>query len=389
MRIAIAGLLAAWPLAGQVTDRPLRITVTEAYRVGGETAPDWAQFTDVRALGFGPGGELWVVDPRGRQIVRVRADGRTGRNLLRRGRGPGEFETPAGVAVLPDGSAVVADIPGRNLQRIDSAGRLVLGAPREGYLRNATFAWLQRDEFIGIPEVVLANGEWRLFAPSGFETFKTVPVLRFAIGGEAQVIVQVPYSPPPRPAVPFSRHAFHPELRWSVHGGRVAVAHTAEYDVAVYDAAGRVVARIARAIVARRPTRADMTAVRTAERAKLIPADGVPRMSGVGSGSGDRRNAAETVKRLEAGIAAMTFAERVPVINGLRHDSEGRLWVERTADVWGERPLLDVFSAAGQYLGTTQSLPRLPDAFGPDGRAAFIERDALDVPYVVVMRYRM
>jgi hypothetical protein len=95
------------------------------------------------------------------------------------------------------------------------------------------------------------------------------------------------------------------------------------------------------------------------------------------------------LRRIDAGLAAMTFAERVPVIVGVRYDAAGRLWVARTPAVWGRPPLLDVFSAAGEYAGTTRALPRLPDAFGPDGLAAWIKKDDLDVAYVRVLRLQL
>jgi hypothetical protein len=42
---------------------------------------------------------------------------------------------------------------------------------------------------------------------------------------------------------------------------------------------------------------------------------------------------------------------------------------------------------AGQYVGTfAEGALKLPAAFGPEGMVAFIERDELDVPSVVVKR---
>jgi hypothetical protein len=92
------------------------------------------------------------------------------------------------------------------------------------------------------------------------------------------------------------------------------------------------------------------------------------------------------LKRVERALDDMTFADRVPTLQGLRYDTEGRLWVARTPDTWGKAPLLDVFSVSGVYLGTTDALPRLPDAFGPGGLIAFIEKDDLDVPVIIVRR---
>ena len=48
---------------------------------------------------------------------------------------------------------------------------------------------------------------------------------------------------------------------------------------------------------------------------------------------------------------------------------------------------IDLLTADGGYLGTYPAdATRMPSAFGPDGLVAFIERDELDVPTVVVRR---
>ena len=48
---------------------------------------------------------------------------------------------------------------------------------------------------------------------------------------------------------------------------------------------------------------------------------------------------------------------------------------------------IDVLTAAGAYVGTyTTRATEMPDAFGPDGLAAFIELDEFDVASVVVRR---
>ena len=48
---------------------------------------------------------------------------------------------------------------------------------------------------------------------------------------------------------------------------------------------------------------------------------------------------------------------------------------------------IDVVTADGRYVGTfATEATALPDAFGPDGMAAFIELDEFDVASVVVRR---
>jgi len=54
---------------------------------------------------------------------------------------------------------------------------------------------------------------------------------------------------------------------------------------------------------------------------------------------------------------------------------------------WHTPGPIDVVTADGRYVGTfATEATALPDAFGPDGMAAFIELDEFDVASVVVRR---
>ena len=75
----------------------------------------------------------------------------------------------------------------------------------------------------------------------------------------------------------------------------------------------------------------------------------------------------------------MMFPDSLPAVQELRADAEGRIWVQRghTHDVSGP---VDLLSPDGRYVGTLPPGTALPVAFGPNGLAAFIVVDALDVP---------
>jgi hypothetical protein len=95
----------------------------------------------------------------------------------------------------------------------------------------------------------------------------------------------------------------------------------------------------------------------------------------------------EIQRMMEEQIKAMEFAEVIPVVSRLGVDWSGRVWLERTGERVGEAGPVDLFSADGRYLGSLAAgTTAMPDAFGPEGLAAFIERDELDVPRVVVRR---
>ena len=68
-------------------------------------------------------------------------------------------------------------------------------------------------------------------------------------------------------------------------------------------------------------------------------------------------------------------------------DWEDRIWLERWGPTGDDDGPTDVVTPDGDYIGT---LPpdglRTPDAFGPNGLMAYIERDEMDVQTVRVVR---
>ena len=89
-----------------------------------------------------------------------------------------------------------------------------------------------------------------------------------------------------------------------------------------------------------------------------------------------------------AGVENMQFHAEVPVIAAVRVTWGGSLWVERSTEPGTSGPgLIDVLGADGRYVGTFPAGQlTMPDAFGPDGLAAFVETDEFDVPVITVRR---
>ena len=103
-----------------------------------------------------------------------------------------------------------------------------------------------------------------------------------------------------------------------------------------------------------------------------------------------RRNAMRANSPIQIdmeGVEGLTFADEVPVLYGLKVDWEDRIWVRRRGPTGDDDGPTDIVKPDGDYVGT---LPpeglRTPDAFGPDGLLAYIERDELDLPTVRVVR---
>jgi hypothetical protein len=108
--------------------------------------------------------------------------------------------------------------------------------------------------------------------------------------------------------------------------------------------------------------------------------EGVDRRVSTGGPGGGAREA-----DIQAQLRELQFAERIPVVAGLRTDPQGRIWVARTPRRIGDDGPIDMLDAQGRYLGTLSPQP-LPDAVSRTGLAAYITRDDLGVERVVVKR---
>jgi hypothetical protein len=81
------------------------------------------------------------------------------------------------------------------------------------------------------------------------------------------------------------------------------------------------------------------------------------------------------------------FHPEIPVVERLRVTPRGTIWLERATVGPDDDGPIDVFTSAGRYLGTVAADGvRIPTAFGPDGLAAYVDRDELDVPTIRVVR---
>ena len=137
-----------------------------------------------------------------------------------------------------------------------------------------------------------------------------------------------------------------------------------------------------------RPFRPEPVTPRIEERYRELRGERVQNAISIPSGSSGARPPAVPLSQLPSfTLADPPFYHEIPVLQSLSTTWEGRIWVMRQGDELLSDGPIDVMTTAGEYVGTYPSgATVMPDAFGPDGLAAFIELGEFDVSRVVVRR---
>ena len=115
-------------IADRATHEVLKLTLDGKVllRIGGG-APNWgAPFNHPADVAVGPGGDIYVADGFGNSCVHVfDGEGKHLRSWGRPGTGPGEFSTPHGIWVDPQGQVLVADRENSRIQIFDAEGGII------------------------------------------------------------------------------------------------------------------------------------------------------------------------------------------------------------------------------------------------------------------------
>jgi hypothetical protein len=168
--------------------------------------------------------------------------------------------------------------------------------------------------------------------------------------------------------------------------GRIAVVDSTTYEVKIMELGGEVQELFRRPFFPREVTRRDREGEKERQLEAMSGSGGPTIMMRTDGGTTSRMASGQARAMIESRIESMEFAPEIPVVVGMAVDWAGRIWVERSGSRVGEKGPVDIISQ-GAYLGTlSPGEGRIPDAFGPDGLAAFMERDELDIPRVVVRR---
>ena len=394
----VAWLVVAAPAAAQqvvdlpAEDRWLELGFEELYRVGtAVTGEEWEQFGRVRSVSFDDAGNLHIFDEQAQVVHVVGIDGRLVREMGGPGGGPGEFSTSGAMAVFADGRVAVVDISRRGFHIFAADGgfeRMVrMANPAGAFGVGRVVAWSGADAIIGVPTLATAwtIGGAAFREPVRFPT--SHPFERTVLSGEESVTdtIAEAWLPPidlegldhtalvnaaPRPTDDLPE--FSPELHWGVlTDGRVLFSDSSTYAVKVAEEGAGVV-RILTRPFAPEPVTGRVIRAEKDRRLRRLEETAAP-----GANLEGRR------RRIEQ----LEFHAELSVIRGLGTTWDGHIWVLRRGDGPHDDGPVDVLTADGRYLGSYRAGgTRIPDAFGPDGLVAFMERNELGVQTVVVKR---
>jgi len=394
---APAGLRAQEIVEATGRDQLIEPDFEEVFRVGVLEGETWEMFAQVTQLAFDAAGNLFVFDELGSNEVRVLVFDPTGgflREFGRSGEGPGEFNLPVGFAVLRDGTTVVRDLGHRAYQLFDATGqylrmvhtsdapggvassRAIHSDPRGGAVFAGGFGasiglhggdggapaapptsrpvtWVGLEGEIVETDTVVDG--W--LPPRGEPVKGMAENIRIGGGSLADALEQVGY--PAR---------FEPPLLVGVlPDGGIVHSDSSAYALKITPSGSREVTRIIR---------------RPFEPEPVTPA--------IERDFEERRAAVVSEQRTSGSVSfaiERPFYHEIPVLHDLSTTWEGRIWVQRRGEHPERGGRIDVVTPDGNYVGTySAEATAMPDAFGPDGMAAFIELDEFDVASVVVRR---
>ena len=388
---AFAGLVV--PLDAQeviqlpAEDSYLEADFEEMFRVGTTMGEPWEQFTTIVKLAFDEGGNLYVFDailmegmpaqlaiPTSLRVLVFDAAGGFQREFGRMGEGPGEFNWPNAYVVMRDGTTVVGNVRSQAYQIFDPAGSYVrmVRMPEDMQMNTNT----QGD----------ARGGYLLTEASAtsMRGWTSRPILRLSLAGDVAHAETVAEGWLPESSVLDAARSmgfgsismpaiFEPELLYGVvPDGTIVFSDSSTYRLKLASPDGS--ARVERVIT--RP---------------ISPQPVTPAIQR----TWHEQRASEQVRAERAGWRSLgrvdvTFYPELSVIHALTATWDGEIWVQRPAEEPGDDAgPIDVLTLDGRYVGTYPAgAITLPDAFGPDGLAAFIEKDEMDVETVVVKRLR-
>ena len=391
-------------------DQPLEAAFEEVFRIGAIAGESWETLGTVRSVAFDARGNLYLFDGTGGvtgpwldpRVLVYDESGAFARQFGRSGEGPGEFSAPVSMAVMRDGEVVVSDIGHRAYQVFDETGVFVRMARVEPTDVPLLFALTMHADPLG--NGVYASAPRGRVAIVGTQPTSR-PVIRLNLEGEAARIDTVAHGwLPPPPGVPDDNvpsvmiggrsvslreldrvpTVFEPELLVGVlPDGRVVFSDSTAYEIKV---AGNGAVPVGSKIARPSEPEAVTSAIQEAEKERRF-AEREARFGLGGKRIVQIQGSDGRAQTTTVDLPDPVFYSELSVLYALSTTWQGRIWVHRRGKYPETDGPIDVLTPEGDYVGTFPAgTTALPDAFGPDGLAAFIELDEMDVATVVVRR---
>ena len=395
----------------EVTGRDQRIDADfeEIFRVGALERESWETLGTVRKVAFDASGNLYVFDGAGGvrgpwldpRVLVFDAAGNFVREFGRSGEGPGEFNAPMTMAVMGDGTTVVSDMGHRAYQVFDNSGtfermvRAGVNALQTVFATAMNVDPRGRGVFFTPPTGAPAS------AGPGPSPPVSRPIIRVGLDADVAQVDTVAHGWLPTPPdnadaeVPGlvvngrsvtlrdlgrgQTRIFQPEIHMGVlSDGRVVFSDSSAYALKIAEPSTRSVVFVITRPFDPQPVTAAIEAAEIARReARGL---GGQRMVQIRGRDGGTQSASYE-------LPEPVFYPELPVIHALLTTWEGRIWVQRRGEDPHSGGAIDVLTPEGGYIGTySTGATAMPEAFGPDGLAAFIELDEFDVASVVVRR---
>lgn len=407
--VACGGASDADQDAGSGLDGPDRMLAWErqpVYTVGGAEAEGWSAFGEVESVAFDAAGNLYVLDRQASTVQVVAPDGSLLRSVGSPGQGPGELGQVMGMTVFGDGTVAVFDI--------SKFGMVVYG-PDGAWIRDVRVdpqtTGLLTAPFVPLPDrSFAAQISGRINTSASVQAEPGRPVVRIPLDADAAdpPTILTGWEPPDPESdgkttslktsggsvmLQMQRlRGFTPALHLAaLQGGRLLTVDSTTYRIGVHAPDGTFQLALSRPIepVPVTPSIEDQERDRRLAEQESSGRGGTLRIIGLGGSGGGTMQAPDMSEMMKKRIEDMIFYPEIQVIEQIAADWDDRIWVQRASGKPGTPGPTDIITPDRKYLGT---LPpdglRIPDAFGPDGLAVWIERDEYDAQRLVVARIR-
>lgn len=404
-------MLVVVPAAGQqrveipARDRMLNERPADIFTVGTIEGADWEMFSGIRSVAFDRSDNLYILDGQNVRVLVFDAAGRFVRQFGTRGGGPGEFQAPMSMTVLPNDEIVVNDVGNRAYIVFNTGGE---------FLRSVA-----HDMSVGLPLGAVSSHPLGIAAranpmPSmgggALPTVAPLFVQPLRAGADAIRLFETPLPPPVETGAVAGGAGnrmmsvrmdpvFGPRTTFGVlPDGSLAVSYEAEYRVHVLDRNGNAARVLTRAGEPRRVTKRDQEEWDERRRSGDGPTGTAVTITSTTTGGGGGGTAVSVGGAGARGgggpggggpapmrmtLENTPFAEFMSIVTRVNADVHGRLWIQRRNSDAREQGPIDLVTGEGRYIGTLPAQP-MPDAVSASNRAAWIERDELGVERVAV-----